>query len=167
MKRASWIVALTLLLPACGGDSAAPPTVIPSPVGGASPSPSPSADPVPSPSPNPSPTPDPTPTPTPTPHPSDPPTPEPTPLPELVITIEGDAGGMSYSPSSASAQVGQTVTWKNSDTVSHTATADGGAFDTGLIGPGGQKSVTMGSAGNFPYHCQVHPTMVATLSVTP
>ena len=168
MKRASWIFALALMLPACGGESAAPPTVIPSPVGGASPSPSPSADPVPSPSPSPDASPTPDPVPSPTPHPSQPPPPPPpTPLPDLIIEIVGDAGGMSYSPSSANAKVGQTVIWKNSDSISHTATADGGAFDTGLIGPGAQKSVTMGSAGNFPYHCNVHPTMVATLNVTP
>jgi len=165
MKRTLWIVAAFLAVPACGGKSNPGPSVVPSPspVAAASPSPSPEPSPSPSPEPTPEPTPKPTPTPT-----HDPTAPPPPPPPgNLIITILGDNGGMSYSPSSASAQVGQTVIWRNNDSVAHTATADGGAFNTGLIGPGGQVSVTMTSAGNFPYHCNVHSGMVANLSVSP
>jgi plastocyanin len=74
---------------------------------------------------------------------------------------------MSFQPANASAQVGQTVIWRNADTTIHTATANNGAFNTGLIVPGGQASVVMQSAGNFNYNCSVHPTMVGSLSVSP
>lgn len=172
MKRALWIVAAFLAVSTCKGTSNPTPSVTPtpSPVAVTSPSPSPSPEASPSPSPEPSPSPGgPPPTTMPTPHPpTPPPTTMPAPPPDLIITIVANNGAMSYSPSSASTQVGQRVIWRNNDSIAHTATADGGAFDTGLIGPGGQSSpITMGSAGNFPYHCNVHPTMVANLSVSP
>jgi hypothetical protein len=169
MKRTPWVVAslltvtASLALPACGGKSTPGPTVVPSPVVVASPSPSPV--PLPSPSAEPSPTPTP-PEPSPTPRPSPNPTPTPPPPDDLIITITGENGGMSYSPSSATAKVGQTVIWRNADSTTHTATANGGAFNTGFIGPGGQSSLLMESAGNFNYHCNVHPSMVGSLSVS-
>jgi plastocyanin len=90
-------------------------------------------------------------------------------LPDLFIQIQGVSGGMSYSPSPTDARVGQRVVWKNVDpTFSHTATADGGAFDTGVIGAGGSSSpITMEGPGTFPYHCGIHPSMTGTLSVWP
>jgi copper binding plastocyanin/azurin family protein len=156
------IVTASLALPTCGGKSTPGPTVVPSPVVVASPSPSPV--PLPSPSAEPSPTPTP---PEPSPAPSHNPTPTPPPPPDMFITITGENGNMSYSPSSATAKVGQTVIWRNADSTTHTATANGGAFNTGTIGPGGQSSLLMGSAGNFNYHCSIHPSMVGSLSVSP
>ena len=44
--------------------------------------------------------------------------------------------GSSYSPANVTVAVGDTVTWTNSDQISHTATADGGSFDTGPLGNG-------------------------------
>ncbi len=81
----------------------------------------------------------------------------------VTITISGFA----FSPNPASVKAGQTVAWHNADSVSHTATADNGAFNTGTIAPGTTSSpVTMPSTGAFAYHCAIHPSMVASLSVT-
>ena len=150
------IVGASLALSNCG-ESSNPPTAVPSPVVVASPTPSP----LPSPSPEPSATPEPSPTPKP--H----PTSTPPPTDDMIITSLGDAGGMSYSPASASAQVGQTVIWRNADSTVHTATANGGAFSTGFIDPGGQSSILLESSGNFNYHCSVHLGMVGSLKVSP
>jgi plastocyanin len=155
MKRASWILAVALALPACGGSSSTP-NPVPSPVANASPSPSP----VPTPTPSPVPTPTPTPEPTPTPTPEATPTPEP--LPDVVVTI----ANLAFSPASVEVKVGQKVIWKNKDTQTHTATADSGEFATGFIDPGGQASVTIQSVGEFNYHCSVHPFMKGTVSGT-
>ena len=61
------------------------------------------------------------------------------------------------------------VTWKNNDSVAHTATADAGSsfqFDTGIIAPGGTSAgVLFNQAGTFAYHCTVHPSMHATIVV--
>lgn len=76
-----------------------------------------------------------------------------------------DIAGFAFSPQSVTVNVGDTVTWSNADARSHTATADGGTFDTGTIGRNGSKSVTFDTAGTFPYHCRIHPSMTATILV--
>jgi plastocyanin len=60
--------------------------------------------------------------------------------------------------------VGGTVTWTNSDTQQHTATA-AGKFDTGPIKPGESKTVTFDEAGAIPYACSFHPFMTGTVTV--
>ena len=60
--------------------------------------------------------------------------------------------------------VGGTVTWTNSDSQQHTATA-AGAFDTGAIKPGESKTVTFDDAGSFSYACSFHPFMTGTVTV--
>jgi plastocyanin len=85
----------------------------------------------------------------------------------VTITIVGQSGNQSYSPNPASVRVGQTVAWRNGDSVDHTATANGGAFNTGNIAPGATSTaITMNAAGSFDYHCGLHPAMVGTLVVT-
>jgi plastocyanin len=101
------------------------------------------------------------------------PSPTPSPAPpsntgaDLVITITGMNGSQSFSPNPGSIDAGKKVVFYNADTIVHTATANGGAFDTGNIAPGGLSAlITMPAAGSFPYHCNIHPTMVGTLNVT-
>jgi plastocyanin len=75
---------------------------------------------------------------------------------------------MSFSPNPASVQVGQQVRWRNADSVTHTATQDGSGFDTGSIAPGATSApITFSAPGTIGYHCQIHPSMVGTLNVTP
>jgi plastocyanin len=76
---------------------------------------------------------------------------------------------MSYSPSSASVQVGQQVRWHNNDNIAHTATRTGtGAFDTGSIPANGTSGPIMFTApGKVDYICTFHPGMVGSLTVTP
>ena len=103
-----------------------------------------------------SPTPSPTPTPAPTPSAS-----------AVVVEILGESGNMSFNPAVASLQVGQQVRWHNADTTVHTATQDGGGFDTGFLAPGATSaSITLNAAGSLRYHCSVHPSMLGTLNVT-
>jgi plastocyanin len=72
---------------------------------------------------------------------------------------------LAYDPATVTVNVGDSVTWSNADTVGHTATADGGSFDTGSISPGPSDSVTFTAAGSFPYHCTIHPQMTGTVVV--
>ena len=92
----------------------------------------------------------------------------PVPGADVTITIVGINGNMSFSPNPATAKAGQKVAWRNNGGATHTATADGGAFNTGSIANGGTStSITMGTAGSFAYHCSFHPSMVGTLTVNP
>ena len=101
------------------------------------------------------------------------PSPMPTPTPggggtaDVVITIQGNAGSMSFSPNPTAVKVGQTVSWRNGDLITHTATQNGGGFDTGSVVPGSTSTpVRLNSAGAFDYHCGVHPSMVGTVNVS-
>lgn len=50
---------------------------------------------------------------------------------------------------------GQTVAWKNNDSMGHTATAIG-AFNTGLVGAGATSTtIPMNTVGVFTYVCTV------------
>lgn len=62
---------------------------------------------------------------------------------------------------------GAKVIFTNKDSAPHTATADGGAFDTGNLATGqtGTVDTSKLAAGTYAYHCSVHPTMKATLIV--
>ena len=94
--------------------------------------------------------------------------PPPTGTADLVISILGDQGGMSFSPASATLRVGQTVAWRNGDTDVHTATDNGGRFNTGTVTRGATSApIAMTAAGAFPYHCAFHPGMVGSLTVNP
>jgi plastocyanin len=43
--------------------------------------------------------------------------------------------------------------------------SDSGVFDSGTIQPGGTFSFKFTSAGTFAYHCNIHPYMMATITV--
>lgn len=97
------------------------------------------------------------------------PTPTPTPTgaaADVVITIVGMNGSQSFSPNPATVRAGQTVAWRNADSLPHTATADNRAFDTGTIAANATSApIAMSSAGSFAYHCGIHPSMTGTLNV--
>jgi plastocyanin len=86
---------------------------------------------------------------------------------DKTITILGSLGAGSYSPAIDTVTVGQTVAWHNADGTTHTATANGGAFNTGNVGGGGTSAaIAMGTPGSFPYHCTIHGlSMAGTLVV--
>ncbi|MEK7089289.1 MAG: plastocyanin/azurin family copper-binding protein [Patescibacteria group bacterium] len=61
---------------------------------------------------------------------------------------------------------GDTIVWKNSDTVGHTVTGDKGGPASQTIPVGGTYSYTFTSVETFPYHCSIHPSMKAMVVVT-
>jgi len=50
--------------------------------------------------------------------------------------------------------------------VAHTWTADGGAFNSGLIQPGASYSFMFTRSGTYRYHCAIHSFMTGTVEVT-
>lgn len=92
----------------------------------------------------------------------------PNPTADVTINIVGNNGSNSYSPNPANVTVGQTVAWHNSDSMTHTATQNGGGFNTGNLGAGATSApITINTQGDLAYHCTIHPTMTGTLHVTP
>jgi plastocyanin len=72
--------------------------------------------------------------------------------------------GFTFSPRSVTVNVGDTVTWTNSDAQAHTATS-GSTWNTGDIAGGDSASITFRTAGTFDYICAIHPTMTGTVVV--
>ena len=73
-----------------------------------------------------------------------------------------------FVPAEVRVAPGTTVTWVNCEPETidaHTSTADGGAWDSGLLAPDETFSRTFGEAGAFPYHCTPHPFMRGTVTV--
>jgi plastocyanin len=76
-----------------------------------------------------------------------------------------------YIPFNVSTSVGQEITWSNDDSAAHTVTSGtpsngpDGNFDSSLFMSGGTYSVTLDTAGEYPYFCMVHPWMVGNISV--
>ena len=62
--------------------------------------------------------------------------------------------------------VGTTVVVRNEDDAGHTFTADDHSFDSGNIEAGGTFEFTFTEAGTFPFHCDIHPSMTGTVTVT-
>jgi LPXTG-motif cell wall-anchored protein len=71
----------------------------------------------------------------------------------------------SFSPGSITVHVGDTVQWVNNGPSAHTATANNGSFDTGVLQKGQSASVTFHLPGTFAYHCSIHPFMHGTVVV--
>lgn len=88
---------------------------------------------------------------------------------DVTITIAGIAGSMSYVPSPATVRVGQTVVWRNSDNLPHTASQTGsGGFETGTIAGGATSApIRITISGSLDYFCRIHPAMTARLDVIP
>jgi plastocyanin len=72
---------------------------------------------------------------------------------------------LSFEPATITVSAGDTVTWTNEDSTSHTVTADGGEFDSGSLANGDSFSFTFETAGTIAYHCSIHPTMEGTVVV--
>lgn len=77
-----------------------------------------------------------------------------------------------YNPSSCEVDSGTSVTWTNTHTTTHTATANNGSFDTGNVGRGATSGpIQLTNNGPAPitlsYHCNIHSSMVASVTVNP
>lgn len=62
----------------------------------------------------------------------------------------------SFSPKTISVEAGTTLIFLNTSALPHTATADDGSFDTGMVGVGASKSITLTKPGTIAFHCQFH-----------
>lgn len=84
------------------------------------------------------------------------------------VSIE-NAGNDGFVPKVMNITVGDTVTWKNNDSQTHTASKTGGPglnFDTGNIAAGATSApVTFNTVGTMTYRCNIHTNMTGTIQV--
>ncbi len=77
------------------------------------------------------------------------------------IAIDGTA----FSPVDLKVNVGDTIVWVNKGPFPHTATSTTGAFDSKVLQPGDSFKYKAVKKGDFPYICELHPTMKGMLRV--
>jgi hypothetical protein len=70
-----------------------------------------------------------------------------------------------FSPQTITVTVGTTVHWTNSGSHVHTTTSSTGLWDSGNLSSGQTFDYTFNSTGTFPYFCQIHGNMTATVIV--
>ncbi|MBD3233616.1 MAG: T9SS type A sorting domain-containing protein [candidate division Zixibacteria bacterium] len=71
----------------------------------------------------------------------------------------------SFVPEDVTIGVGDEVRWENFDGVNHTSTSDDGVWDSGVIPPGERFEFQFNTAGEYPYHCSIHPMMTGNVTV--
>src|SRR5918997_6980143 len=85
------------------------------------------------------------------------------PAPNSTTTV--DIRDHAFNPAQLNVAPGTTVRFVNNDTEPHTATADNGLFDTGVLQPGSSFDVFLDGSGTVAYHCELHPDMEGTVVV--
>jgi plastocyanin len=89
-----------------------------------------------------------------------------TPAPNTTITrgtLPINAHG--FDPAQLSIASGTTLRIVNTDPEWHTATADNGLFDTGVLEAGESFEVYFEGSGTVTYHCKLHPDMKGSIVV--
>jgi plastocyanin len=83
----------------------------------------------------------------------------------VMVTIKN----YTFDPATVTVHAGDTVEWKNDDSVDHTATDEVDpqkrAFDSGNIKQGKTWTYVAGKKGTYNYFCSIHPFMKGKLIV--
>jgi LPXTG-motif cell wall-anchored protein len=81
-----------------------------------------------------------------------------------VVTMQG----LAYTPPEITVAPGTTVRWVNQEQADHTVTSDepGGPLDSGVLDEGQSFEYTFETPGTFTYHCEIHPFMTASVTVS-
>jgi plastocyanin len=85
-----------------------------------------------------------------------------------------EMGDQAYDPNPVKVKAGNTVTWTNDDSQIHTVTSGTGSddpnmgkdFDSSMLSQNQTFSHKFTTTGEFPYFCQLHPTMVGKVVVS-
>jgi plastocyanin len=72
--------------------------------------------------------------------------------------------GSTFDPRLLAVNAGTTVTWKNTDSVTHEPVSDTGLFDSRLDA-NGSFNFQFAAAGTYTYHCKIHPELTGTVTV--
>jgi plastocyanin len=86
------------------------------------------------------------------------------------VTVDVSIVDFSFVPGTITVHVGDTVRWTNSGAAPHTSTSGtlpkaDGRWSSGILSPRQSFSFTFNEAGEYPYFCQVHAFMTATIIV--
>lgn len=80
--------------------------------------------------------------------------------------VQADAKDFAFTPATVSVPAGQSVTWTNGDSASHSIVLDGGQCQSEPFAGGATTTLQFNVAGSYPFHCGIHPNMKGTIEVT-
>jgi plastocyanin len=81
-------------------------------------------------------------------------------------THEVTTPGQLFAPGRSDVLVGDSVTWRNTDHVTHSVTAEDGSFDSGDLVPGATFSRAFSKPGAYRFYCRIHRFMRGTVVVS-
>ena len=92
--------------------------------------------------------------------------PAPTPAASTVtVAIVASTGNTAFQPNPVRANAGDTVMFRNNDTVLHHLVMDDGSADLGDVAPGAMsRGMTLRSASATNFHCTLHSSMVGSIN---
>jgi len=70
----------------------------------------------------------------------------------------------SFTPGDLTIAPGDTVTWTNTASTTHTVVGSG--WGSGALSLGSTYTHQFNASGDFPYHCSIHPSMTGTVHVS-
>jgi plastocyanin len=85
--------------------------------------------------------------------------------PAQAATINVRITKSGFSPSSVRINFGDTVRWTNADTANHQIVADNGSFASPILKPKQTYSFAFKTAGRFPYHDAIKPSLKGVVRV--
>lgn len=85
--------------------------------------------------------------------------------PTQAATAQVSIVDFAFSPASATARVGDTVTWTNTGAAPHTTTSDDAVWGSLTLASGESFSHTFDTPGTYGYFCAIHDGMRATVTV--
>ena len=82
------------------------------------------------------------------------------------VTRSVNIQNFSFDQTPLTIKQGDTVVWTNKDSAPHTVTGDNGGPSSGTLNQNQTYSFTFINNGSFAYHCNFHPSMKGTVTVT-
>jgi len=80
-------------------------------------------------------------------------------------TVDVNISGFAFVYNNITINAGTYVRWTNSDGAPHTSTSDSPYWDSGTLTTGQEYVFLFDTPGIYPYHCEIHPSMMATVNV--
>jgi plastocyanin len=89
------------------------------------------------------------------------------PLTVFAVNHQVSIVDFAFNPNAITINFGDSVTWTNNGTATHTTTSDNGIWNSGDLTHLQSYSFKFDSSGTFPYHCIHHSIMTGTITVNP
>lgn len=83
----------------------------------------------------------------------------------VAVTIVSSIGNTAFVPNPVRANTGDTVVFRNTDTVAHRLVLDDGSTDLGDVAPGGtSRGFVLRSSSETKFRCTLHASMVGSIN---